>query len=140
MSEQALWHFIREQLKGEGGHWHRVENLLDRGTPDVDWACWGSEGWIELKEIPEWPKRKDTIVRIAHFSDDQRIWLQDRGNAGGNVHLLMRVARPRTYLLFDWWAAATCLGRVSRAELEHVALVCDGPTFPLAALRRALMK
>jgi hypothetical protein len=138
LSEQALWHFLRGHLKDEGGHWHRVENLLDRGTPDVDWACWGCEGWIELKELPEWPKRKDTIVRIPHFSDDQRQWLTTRGNARGRVHLLLRIVRPRTYLLFDWLTAAMYVGRVPRIELEHYAVVCDGPAFPLAAFKREL--
>lgn len=140
MSEHALWHLMRDKLKDQGGHWHRVENLLDRGTPDVDWACWGSEGWIELKELAEWPKRPSTIVRVPHFSDDQKCWLMDRGNAGGRVHLLLRVAKPRTYLLLDWWGAVTCLGKTTREELEHVALVCRGPEFPVAHLRSALTR
>jgi hypothetical protein len=140
MSEAALWSLLRDKTKGEGGHWHRVENLLDRGTPDVDWACWGAEGWIELKELPEWPKRASTNVRIPHFSDDQRYWLNSRSEARGRVHLLLRIARPRTYLLFDGATAANCIGCSTRKELERVALVCAGPEFPLEEIRDGLLR
>jgi hypothetical protein len=65
----------------------KVDNPRNPGTPDLNYI----EGWIELKVIPNWPKRRDTLVRVDHFTSSQKIWLYNRSVAGGRADLLLQV-------------------------------------------------
>lgn len=93
-----------------------VENPAQPGTPDVNYV----EGWIELKKLTKWPERSDTIVRIDHFTPQQRNWLLLRKRRGGRVHLLLQVKNE--WLLFDGDVAAMHVGRVDRQELERLCV------------------
>ena len=48
-----------------------VENPAYPGTPDVNFV----EGWVELKWIRAWPAREKTVVKIDHYTQQQRVWL-----------------------------------------------------------------
>ena len=68
-------------------------------TPDLNFCIEAlGEYWIELKSLEDWPKRASTLVKIKHYSKEQKNWLVDRMKAGGNVGLLIRV--DKDYLLF----------------------------------------
>lgn len=92
-----------------------VENPAQPGTPDVNYV----EGWIELKKLDAWPKSKDAVVTISHFTPQQRNWLTLRRRRGGRAFLLLQVKDE--WLLFDGLVAAESVGRVPRAQLEYLA-------------------
>ncbi len=87
------------------------------GTPDVNYI----EGWIELKWLRRWPKRETTIVRIEHFTDKQRDWLNDRYNLGGNAWLLLQVQRE--WLLFTGRDAYDYVGKLTRNGLYRCSRI-----------------
>ncbi len=132
-TEAGLWKLIRNSHPP--GHWVRVENRVERGTPDVNFCLpEGIEGWIELKAVPRWPVR-DGPLRVDHFTKDQRWWLRKRAKYGGRAGLLLRVdSGPKMYLLLPGEWAAEELGEVTRDVLEVNALVTWGPVFDKYAL------
>ena len=89
-----------------------VENPVNPGTPDVNCTA----GWIELKWIREIPKKKDGVVKLPHFTKQQRMWLRKRSNAGGHCWLLLQYRR--TWMLFDGFTAAEIVGKVSYDSLK----------------------
>lgn len=92
-----------------------VENSVHVGTPDVNYI----EGWLELKWLRSWPVKADTIVRLEHYTPQQRVWLMRRWVNGGKAHLLLQCRS--VWLLFNGDVAAEHVGRVSRSELERLA-------------------
>jgi hypothetical protein len=88
-----------------------VENRVGAGTPDVE--AMGS--WLELKQLPAWPVRADTVTRVEHFKLEQRLFLETRWERGGNAFLLLKVKQE--WLLFDGDVAAKIVGHVPRATL-----------------------
>ena len=93
-----------------------VENRVKPGTPDVEFIG----GWIELKYLRAWPKNTDIVVRIRHFTPQQRIWLKRRDRMGGQCWLLLQVGRQ--WLLFNGQTAAVFVGKVNRESLYKLAL------------------
>lgn len=93
-----------------------VENPAQPGTPDVNYV----EGWIELKKLNNWPKGADTIVKVDHFTPQQRAWLKFRRLKHGRAFLLLQVKNE--WLLFEGRKAAELLGLVPRHRLEAEAL------------------
>lgn len=91
----------------------RIENLVEPGTPDVNYR----DGWIELKYIPAWPKRAETMVKIDHYTPQQRAWAIRRGHVGGKVSLLLVVGdewllfsgKDAAYWLGETWTRAACM-------------------------------
>lgn len=69
----------------------RVENLVGRGTPDVE-GCWdGRQFWIELKGADR-PGRRASPVRYD-LTRPQVLWHRRRWACGGAVWLYLRVGR-----------------------------------------------
>lgn len=92
-----------------------VENSVHPGTPDVNYV----DGWVELKYMPGWPVN-DGVLRVQHFTPQQRVWLRRRWELGGRAFLLLQVGSD--LLLFDGKTAAEWVGRGTRAVLEGEAL------------------
>lgn len=120
MSEATLRNYARKGLNEFGVLSTHHEDMLNIGLPDLSYGGYGANGWIELKWLPEWPKRDSTIVKIEHYTKEQRFWLLQRGRTGGRCWLLLRV--DREHLLFDHEAAQK-VGLVTRAELSALAMV-----------------
>lgn len=119
----------------------RVENPAHPGTPDINYCGYMRlesftsmqldqpptkinfnqlfEGWIELKELDKWPARASTIVRVEHFTPQQRIWLDRRWRSGGAAWVLLKVEQD--WLLLTGEAAARVLGKVTKGELISAA-------------------
>lgn len=140
-SEASLWKTLRDGVK-RAPAWHvhlvRVENDVEVGTPDVNYCAVpirlhptsaisgslmeglgeGVEGWIELKHRHHWPARERTVVRLDHYTQEQRDWLLRRTISGGRAWLLLQVERE--YLLFDG-VAAQQVGRLTRKGLGELA-------------------
>jgi len=92
----------------------RVENPIHPGTPDVNLA---DGRWIELKCLACWPARESTLVRIPHYTPQQRVWLYRRWRyAPGSTHLLLEIRDAGQWLLFDGDVAAKVVGRATTAE------------------------
>jgi hypothetical protein len=98
--ETKLWHHVRDRLRKRceaRGIWlylTRVENAISTGHPDVEYCIEGAAGVIELKQIPAWPKRSETKVRVKHYTQAQRDDLKERHVAGGRAFVLLRVGEP----------------------------------------------
>ena len=130
MSERSMRKTVITHLKDLDAQ--AVENSVHPGTADVNYV----EGWIELKYIPRWPKKADSIVPLPHFTPQQRVWLARRFRKNGNVFLLLKVAKD--WLLFDGLAGSMLVGRVTKKELLWGALVVWERSLPEGELRRAL--
>lgn len=102
-SESSLWNTVRKNMKGR---WEaeRVENPASPGTLDVYYTMnSGIMGWVELKHVHTWPKRDSTIIRVKHFSPQQKSFLRRHGRVGGNVKVLIQIEKD--YFLFPWKSA-----------------------------------
>lgn len=93
-----------------------VENAARFGTPDINYI----EGWLELKYVPNWPRRWDTPVRVPSFKPMQRVWIARRSELGGRVHVLLRVENE-WLLLPPLWAVEN-LGQATRPSLRSAAI------------------
>jgi hypothetical protein len=95
MSEHQLWTRVRDALKDVTDlkiDLCRVENMVQAGTPDVNYCYNGVEGWIELKHADKPPARDSTPVFPdgKGLRDEQVIWIHKRARAGGRVWILAR--------------------------------------------------
>lgn len=88
-----------------------VENPCLPGTPDVNYI----EGWIELKWLRSWPKNEDTIVRLDHYTPQQRAWAFRRRKAGGQAWFLLQCRRE--WILMDAAVAALTVNHSTKVEL-----------------------
>lgn len=96
-----------------------VENSACPGTPDVAHAL----GWIELKQVPRWPARADTPLRVPHFRPEQKLWIRRWTAAAGHdsVTVLLRVGSEWVLLPGRW--AADYLGTTKKETVLGFALV-----------------
>ena len=99
MNEATLRNYVRKGLHANGILTTHHEDALNPGIPDLSYSGNGVHGWIELKWLEAWPKRADTIVRIPHYTKEQKHFLLSRGRAGGRCWLLLRVGT--WHLLMD---------------------------------------
>lgn len=129
MSEKNMWRNVRKKMVPH--FWNeatRHEDAYQRGIADVSFVQPGIincskcpdaiHGWMELKFRGMAPIRTKTICKIPHYTDDQRIWLKQKGDAGGMTFLLLQLGR--SFLLFDH---ETCqdVGRITSLELYDLA-------------------
>lgn len=105
--ESNFWDRVRPLLAGLDPV--RVENAVNPGTPDVNCLL----GWIELKQVrsEDMPKRANTVLRLDHFTPEQRAWLTRRAYFGGACWVLLLLGE--TWLLIVGRTAAEHLGRVN---------------------------
>lgn len=148
MSESSeVWAVLKKHFDGEGD-WVRVENPASPGTPDVNY-CWVDqstpaphyqprhEGWMELKIIAKLPA-EGRIFRVPHFRPEQRVWIERRSRAGGNVWMLVRVREPALWILLSG-AFVKYVNVVTVARLKQYATVwSEGVRFPYAEIANAL--
>lgn len=139
MAESDLWHTLRDRMKMHG-HFERIENMVGRGRPDVNYCIRSVEGNIELKQISTWPVRPESPVAIPHYTPQQRIWARQRVAAGGRVYVLLEVVRPLpTYILLRAEWSRVYLGKTAtQAEVRANALVLGSGAFPAAAILKEL--
>jgi hypothetical protein len=117
MNEATLRNYVRKGLHAKGVLTTHHEDALNSGIPDLSYSG-GVNGWIELKWLEAWPKREATIVKIDHYTKEQRYFLLSRGRAGGRCWLLLRVGRE--HLLFDHEGAQ----KVGTVNYAHTAALC----------------
>ena len=110
--ESRFWQQVKPLLAGLDPV--RIENICEQGTPDVNYI----EGWIELKVMPDWPKRPSTPLRIDHYTTHQRAWAKQRHSLGGVVWFLLKVAEE--WLLIPGVLAAKYVGELPRDSLYTI--------------------
>lgn len=110
-----MWQQLRPLMKVAGMDPHRVENLCEKGTPDVNYT----RGWLELKYVTRWPRRGGPL-RVDHFTPEQRVWLQLRALSGGTALLMLKVGEE--WLLFNGVIAAKYLGESTREQLYKLTI------------------
>lgn len=109
-----MWQKVRPFLLAAKLDPVRIENPIHPGTPDVN-LCDGH--WIELKCILRWPVHETSLVRIPHFTPQQRVWLYRRWKyAPGSTLLLLEVHDVGQWLLFDGDVAARVVARGTAAQ------------------------
>lgn len=94
-SEAALWSFLRERLDPTIDV-VRVENSVGPGTPDLNFAAYGNEGWIEMKYRRSYPRSFDktpVFTKRTGLSKEQAAWIMRRVEAEGVVLILAGVGR-----------------------------------------------
>lgn len=135
MAEHDLWSTLRDRAKVHG-HFERIENMVGRGRPDVNYCVRAHEGNIELKQIHAWPARLDTVVPIPHYTPQQRLWARSRLSAGGRVYVLLEVVRPLAhyFLLGGEWARLHLAKDATQADIRASALVTGAGRFPIDAV------
>lgn len=131
-NESVMWRKVRPTLIAARLDPVRVENPIHPGTPDVN-LCDGR--WIELKCINAWPDRETNLVRIPHFTPQQRVWLYRRWKyAPGSTFLLLEIRSDKQWLLFDGDVAAKIVGRettsVHRTSARAVLMERDLDQLP----------
>jgi hypothetical protein len=137
MAETSLWGRLHRHL-GPYGRLIRIENRVETGMPDVYYCLRGATGWLELKQLPAWPKRAGTPIRIGHLTREQVIWLEAERANGGAAHLLLQVGRD--ILLLDPSAVRDLFTRaLTREHLRHRAVVGHEGPFPTIPLVRYLI-
>ena len=118
--ESSLWKSFRKALVGcfTSVRISRIENEIERGTPDVHFTGDGFSCWVELKVGKE-PARANSPVKLEHFTMYQRQWLFDEIKAGGKAYLLLQI--ERNYYLIRGDVAAIHIGAVPFENLEEIA-------------------
>jgi len=112
-AESMMWRKVRPFLVAAKLDPVRVENPIHPGTPDVNMIL----GWVELKCVAEWPTRESQLLRIPHFTPQQRVFLYRRWKyAPGTTYLLLEVRSVHQWLLFDGDVAAQVVGRSTTAQ------------------------
>lgn len=92
--ESVFWQYIRKALPKNNLHIMRVENLTNKGTPDINFCYKGVEGWIELKSKLTLPVKATTrVFGNKGLSSEQKVWLKNRFDCGGNVFVLCKAAK-----------------------------------------------
>lgn len=116
MSESGMWGRVRRALKGFDPV--RVENRLEKGTPDVNIA---KGEWIELKWKRKKPKNSEAIFKLDHeYTTEQRIWAIRRIHAGGKVFVLVKIGSE--WMILWGTVAAQYLERVSFNDIKSKAI------------------
>lgn len=89
--------------------YQRIESSNVKGIPDTCYCIRGKVGWIEYKYLEKFPHRKNTLVRLDHFTTEQRVFMHDYTMAGGKCFVFVQVEQE--YFLFDGLDASMYLSR-----------------------------
>ena len=137
--ESDFWATVRRALTPYGRVVRIESGSTASGIPDVSYCLLGHAGWLELKQVAEWPKRATTPLRIDHLTLEQVLFLEQWAAfpARGRAHGLFRVAND--VLLLDAATVRCVFDRtITRADLLTQATVHGTGTFPTLAIVRAL--
>lgn len=122
MSEKKLWNRVRKYLPGIA---ERVENILDKGTPDVHGECHAGGYWVELKAPLTVSEPEDPADLLDPF---QRAWFVRRLRYGARLFVIAQFKRHVAFykaslvgqklFLFDLWHKAG--GAITRRDGQHL--------------------
>ena len=75
---------------------YRVENRVASGMPDVHYVSEKGSGWIELKYVPEFPRKGRMKSGIR---PSQWLWHETYQRHGGKSWILIRIGRRGVILV-----------------------------------------
>ena len=86
-----------------GRSWHAQshEDALSEGIPDLSYGIDGVNGWIELKQIDNFPVRPETKMKPKKYTVEQVNWLVKRGKKGGKCFVMVKIGNY-DYYIFNW--------------------------------------
>lgn len=76
------------------------EDKYSLGIPDLSFGARGVNGWIELKQIPTWPKLEHGLAKPDKYTSIQLNWLRNRNKKGGHCFVMVKVGKDEIFL-FD---------------------------------------
>lgn len=148
--ESLMWTYLRPKLKETGIMCERITERLKGGVPDVVYCDWrGTTGWVELKQLPEWPSArvKRGLLDCADYRADQALWANHWARGGGIAGVLLRVGTGERSAWAYWRAKpypewATDVRHAEMATALNIAdFVWDQPTvLPIGLLANALTR
>lgn len=100
MAEAGLSRRLVQKLAPKLDFWHRIENQVELGTPDVTYCNWGHGGWVELKHVSKYPAREATPIRFKRFTLEQVACIEAFGKGQHYSWLLVQVGAD--HYLFHW--------------------------------------
>ena len=86
MSERNFWVLIRNSLPIK---MYRIENRVSKGMPDIHYINEAKSGFIELKYLPNWPKKRISSGLMLN----QSMWLRKYSENKGQSWVLIRIGR-----------------------------------------------
>jgi hypothetical protein len=134
MSEVDFWRGIIRPKLSMFGVLHRIENVVELGTPDVTYTLRANttspavSGWIELKHANAWPARPDTKFRFSRYTPDQAGWLYEWDRVGGKACVMALVGT--TFFLVPGYYAHDLQRGATRDTIKQLAAVWDDAQFP----------
>jgi hypothetical protein len=114
MSEKNFWTLLRNNLPLT---MYRVENRVAQGMPDVHYIREGRSGWIELKYIDKWPKKRF----VSGLRLNQAMWANKYISKEGKSWILIRVGRDFTVLVNGKFARDL----FDRPSKKHLMDICS---------------
>jgi len=132
------------QAMGLRFHLERVENIVNDGTPDVDYVIDGVPGQIELKFSDTAPRDTSQVLGLGHgMRRSQIVYASRRTWAGGRLWCL--IGNQQATWLIDLRGMSPqemdALAVASAARLRQIASWQAGSrlgaTLPLALIERA---
>jgi len=123
MNEARFWDKVREAINAHPrGIAHKLTDMFTAGTPDALYCIDGRAGVLELKYVPKWPVRTDT-VEVA-VTENQRAWLLDWQEKGrGRANVLLGVEHFWYLLDLDEIPPAPVEGKAPRLSVEYLDAV-----------------
>ena len=95
--------FKKRLMSLMGTRWHAQshEDSLSVGIPDLSYGIQGVNGWIELKQIDDFPEDESKVIRPKKYTPEQVNWLRNRGRKAGHCFIFVKIGKNSYYLL-DW--------------------------------------
>lgn len=145
-NEGAFWGKVREALhKPPVSLCRKLTDAFTAGTPDAWYSVDGQVGFLELKYLPAWPAKAETLVSLGHeVTLEQRRYLDMLEAGNVPAYVLLGVGKALFLLtvpVVNRIYAANENGKVSREFLETAQSVVRVPTLAtLAAALRTLAR
>lgn len=108
-TERSYQRLLVPALRARGFDVQEHEDRDQPDIPDLSFAIFGLDGWIELKNLKRAPRK----FAIDNFTSGQRNWLISRGSKGcGAVFLVVNLEESGQVAVFTWESIAEDYGKL----------------------------
>jgi hypothetical protein len=118
LKEQRLYDSLKRNKPRD--FWlHRVENMVNTGTPDLHCAVRaGDATWLELKAVTAPARASTRLLGVEGLNTDQINWHTNYTQLGHHSYVLIRDNRRRLFLIHGSWADE--INNLPAAELTAI--------------------